>query len=277
MSYLITKKRKIADDEFDIWIKAPLIASSAGPGQFVVIRSHDGAERIPLTIADSNSETGEIRIIYQVVGTSTQKLSKVECGEYIMNVAGPLGKPSEMCSQKKVIVIGGGVGIAAILPIVKALHRLENHVVTILGAKNKDYIILREELDEYSDELIITTNDGSEGFKGFVTDMLSNKLENGFEVDCAWAVGPTVMMKAVSVIAGINVFPVWTSLNPIMIDGTGMCGGCRVKVDGEVKFACVDGPEFDGRFVDWDNLTQRQRQYDDEEKESYHKCNLDGY
>ena len=277
MSYLITRKKRIAEDEFDIWIKAPLIASNSEAGQFVVLRSEDGAERIPLTIADSDPENGEIRIIYQVVGTSTMKLSKFDEGDHILNVAGPLGKPSEIPESKKTVVIGGGVGIAAILPIVKALHNSKNNVITIIGARTSEYLILKDELKKYSDELLLSTNDGSEGYKGFVTDILKDRLKSGHKIDYAWAVGPTIMMKAVSEVAIENDFPVWTSLNPIMIDGTGMCGGCRVKVKDEVKFACVDGPEFDGRYVDWINLINRQKQFVHEEEESFHKCNLSEY
>jgi len=263
----------VAPNEFDIWIKAPQIATHAKAGQFVIIMSDEESERIPLTIADSDGKEA-IRIIYQVVGTSTQKLSRLNEGDAISNCAGPLGKPSEIPTGEKTLVIGGGVGIAAILTIIKTLKEQSNHVTTILGSRDSEHIILEDEIRQISDELLIYTDDGSAGTKGLVTDAMKSLFEGGREFDAAWAVGPTVMMKYCSLVAKEQDLLIWTSLNPIMIDGTGMCGGCRVKVNNTIQYACVDGPEFDGRAVDWDILMNRQKQYLQEEQESEHICRL---
>jgi len=266
----ILRKIRITPDEFDIWVKAPEVSENAKPGQFVIIRVDESGERIPLTIADTDPISESIRLIYQVVGASTLKLSKLNSGDKILNLAGPLGRESELTSAKKVIVAGGGVGIAAILPIIKGLKKNQNEIYSIIGAKTKEYLILKNEIREFSDFFFICTDDGSEGEKGFVTNIYNKLLKNenhGF--DASWAVGPTVMMKALSEIAVEKNILLWTSLNPIMVDGTGMCGGCRVKVRNTIKFACVDGPEFDGRFVDWNSLLLRQKQFTGQEKESF--------
>ncbi len=273
MSYRILSKEKIASNEYDIWVYAPRIATHAKAGQFVIVMADESAERIPLTIADTDKKE-KIRIIYQVVGTSTERLAKLEAGDNLANCAGPLGKASEIPINEKTLVIGGGVGIAAILTIVKTLKENNNHVTCIIGSRDKDHIILKDELESVADELLIYTDDGSLGTKGLVTDAMNRLFDEGKVFDAAWAVGPTIMMKFCAKVAKVHDLLIWTSLNPIMIDGTGMCGGCRVKVGDEIKYACVDGPEFDGRFVDWDVLMNRQKQYLDEEKESHHRCKI---
>ncbi len=273
MGYKITEKKKIAPDEYDIWVQAPRIAKHASAGQFVIIIVDEEGERIPLTIAGMR-EDEEIRLIYQVVGSSTEKLSRLDTRDEIGNIAGPLGKPSELTRGKQTLVIGGGVGIAAIVPIIQALKASDNMVTVILGSRDADHMILKEEIESAADEVLIYTDDGSLGEKGRVTDAMMKLHKDGRDFDQAWAVGPTIMMKYCSLLAKDIDLPIWTSLNPIMIDGTGMCGGCRVKVRDEIKFACVDGPEFDGRFVDWKMLMQRQKQYKKEERQSHDHCRL---
>ncbi len=275
MSYKILKKLEIAPNEYDIWIEAPQIAKRAKAGQFVIVMADEHSERIPLTIADSD-KTQAIRVIYQVVGTSTQKLAQLKENDSITSLAGPLGKPSEIPEGKKALVIGGGVGIAAILTIVKTLKEKKNHIICILGSRNEQNLILNDEISEIADETLVYTDDGSLGKKGLVTDGMNELFERGEQFDAAWAVGPTIMMKYCSLVAKKHGLLIWTSLNPIMIDGTGMCGGCRVKVGEEIKYACVDGPEFDGRHVDWETLITRKSQYEKEEEASKHLCRLEG-
>ncbi len=274
MSYTILKKKKVAPNEYDIWVKAPEIATHAKAGQFVIIMADDQSERVPLTIADTDKKEA-IRVIYQVVGTSTEKLARLNEGDALSNCAGPLGKPSEIPQGKKTLVIGGGVGIAAILTIIKSLKEKDNQVTCILGSRDSDHIILKDEIDKFADEILVYTDDGSAGKKGLVTDGMKALFEAGRKFDMAWAVGPTIMMKYCSLVAKEKDLLIWTSLNPIMVDGTGMCGGCRVKVNDTIKYACVDGPEFDGRYVDWDILMNRQKQYLKEEEVSEHICRLD--
>lgn len=275
LSYTILKKVQVAPNEYDIWIKAPQIATHAKAGQFVIVMADENSERIPLTIADTDKKNA-IRVIYQVVGTSTEKLARLAEGDTISNCAGPLGKPSEIPQGKQTLVIGGGVGIAAILTIIKTLKEKDNHVTTILGSRDSEHLILEDEIRQIADETFVYTDDGSTGKKGMVTDGMKALFEAGRQFDTAWAVGPTIMMKFCSLVAKEQNLLIWTSLNPIMIDGTGMCGGCRVKVKDTIKYACVDGPEFDGRYVDWDILMNRQKQYLKEESESEHVCKLGG-
>lgn len=275
MSYKIIKKREIAPNEYDIWIEAPQIAKHAKAGQFVIVMADEQSERIPLTIADTD-KTQAVRVIYQVVGTSTQKLEQLQENDTISSLAGPLGMPSEIPEGKRALVIGGGVGIAAILTIIKTLKEKGNHITCILGSRNKEHLILNDEISAIAHETIVYTDDGSIGKKGLVTDGMEKLFEKGEKFDAAWAVGPTIMMKYCSLVAKEHELLIWTSLNPIMIDGTGMCGGCRVKVGDEIKYACVDGPEFDGRDVDWETLINRKNQYKKEEEDSKHICRLDG-
>lgn len=244
----------------------PLIARSAKAGQFVVVRPSCCGERIPLTISEADPTKGTITIIFQVVGQSTIELSQIEQGECVPDVCGPLGKPSEIENFGTVICVGGGVGIAVLRPITKALKEAGNEVVTVLGAREKSLLILENEMKEVSDELILTTDDGSYGRKGLVIDPVKEILESGKKIDMIIAIGPMPMMRAVS--EATKPFGVKTivSLDPIMIDGTGMCGGCRVTVGGKTMFTCVDGPDFDAHEVDWSELRMRKLYYGAEEK-----------
>lgn len=253
-----------------IIIDSPEIAQKAKPGEFVVLMADEKGERIPLTIVSAEPLSGLVTLIFQELGFSTKLLGKFNKGDSLYAMAGPFGRPTEIKYYGKVIVIGGGVGIAVILPVAYALKKAGNNVISILGARTKELLILESEMRESSDDIYITTDDGSYGQKGFVTDVLKDLL-NKAEYEIVYAAGPISMMEMVSkVTKGFNVKTV-VSLNSIMIDATGMCGGCRVTVGNEVKFTCIDGPEFDGHLVDWDNLKKRSRVYADKEN---HICNL---
>lgn len=269
--FKIVSKQKIAPKEFDLWVEAPRVAAHAHAGQFVVIRADETGERIPLTIADFDSEKGIIRIIFQVVGKTTALMSTMEAGDSIKDISGPLGSPSEVENFGTVMLVGGGVGIAALYPIIRALKLAGNKVITILGGRTADLVIMREECAKYSDELIITTDDGSEGMKGVVTEAMKMVVNRGEKIDRTWAIGPSIMMKFCTKTAAELNLPIWVSLNPLMVDGTGMCGCCRVSVDGKIFFGCVDGPEFDGHKVNWEEFMSRMCQYKDEEKISMEK------
>ncbi|QTX31391.1 sulfide/dihydroorotate dehydrogenase-like FAD/NAD-binding protein [Aminithiophilus ramosus] len=269
--YKIVSKRLIAPKEFDLWIEAPRVARNGKAGQFVVIRASEKGERIPLTIADYDREGGRIRIIFQVVGKTTKEMSLLDEGDCLHDILGPLGNPSEIETLGTVLMVGGGVGIAALYPIIKELKAAGNRVITILGGRTSDLVILKEECAAHSDELIVTTDDGSEGMKGVVTDAMQVLAERGEKIAQSWIIGPTIMMKFASLKAKELAIPCWVSLNPIMIDGTGMCGCCRVSVNDEIRFACVDGPEFDGWGVNWNEFMNRMGQYKDEEKISLEK------
>lgn len=266
--YRVLAREEIAARNHLMVIEAPAVARKAQAGQFVVIIPDDRGERIPLTLADWDSQRGTITIVFQAVGTSTVKLGRVEAGESLPHVVGPLGHPSHVENFGTVVPVGGGVGIAAIAPIARALKQAGNRVITIMGARTSDLLFWEDRLAAVSDRLIVTTDDGSYGRKGVVTQPLVELLQAGDTVQRVIAVGPTVMMKFVA--QATHPFGVRTivSLNPIMIDGTGMCGGCRVSVDGKTRFTCADGPEFDGHLVDWDLLAARQRTYAAEEKHS---------
>ncbi len=272
MGFLLIQKQEIAPDIFQLRILAPLVAKSAQAGQFLVVRVDPLSERIPLTIMDTDEIEGFVDLVVQVVGTSTRKLCDVGEGKPVLDLAGPLGNPSEIPSKKTTLVIGGGVGIAAIVPIAQALKKNQNLVTAILGARNQEYLILKDRIKPIVDRLVCTTDDGSEGIHGTVTAGMDFLQSRKVRFDQAWAIGPTIMMKFVSQKAKSMGLPIWTSLNPIMIDGTGMCGGCRVSVNGETYYACVDGPEFEGSLVDWDNLILRQKQFASQEKESFAIC-----
>lgn len=252
-------------------IEAPRIAAKAKAGNFVMIRIDEHGERFPLTIADSDKESGTVRIIFQVVGGSTIKLNRLEQGEEVRDIVGPLGMPVHHENIKHAIVIGGGVGCAIAYPHAKALKQQQAKVSFIAGFRNKDLFILQEEINQIADHAYFTTDDGSAFRKGFVTDVLKEILEKENDVDLVIAIGPLVMMKAVARLTKPYQIKTVVSLNPIMIDGTGMCGGCRVKVGQEYKFACVDGPEFDGHLVDFDELILRNSAYVQQEK---HMCKL---
>lgn len=249
-------------------IEAPLIARKAQPGQFVILKANEEGERIPLTMADTNPDKGTITVIYMVVGKSTAVFRDLSEGEGYQDVIGPLGKPTHIEKLGNVICVGGGTGVAVLHPITRALKAAGNHVTCIIGARNKDLLILEDEMKAASHDLRVCTDDGSYGHHGFVTDVVKEVLDGG-SIQQAVAIGPVPMMKAVSAITKAYHVPTLVSLNPIMIDGTGMCGGCRVSVGGETKFACVDGPEFDGHKVNFDELMMRLRAYCEEEKSCY--------
>lgn len=263
-------KSNLAPSVYEFLVDAPLIAHKCQPGQFVMIRTDEDSERIPLTIADFDREKGTITLIVQAVGNTTKHLCETfEEGDDILDVVGPLGHPSEMGKFGTVVCVGGGIGVAPVYPIARAYHELGNKVISIVGARSKDLIIWRDKMQAISDELIITTDDGSEGHKGFVTDPLREMLEKGEKIDLVLAIGPVIMMKNVASTTKPFGTKTTVSLNTIMVDGTGMCGGCRVMVGNENKFACVDGPEFDGHLVDFANLMQRQMMYKDQESIEY--------
>jgi ferredoxin/flavodoxin---NADP+ reductase len=252
-------------------IEAPRIAHKQKPGQFVILRLNEQGERIPITIEHSDPERGTIRIVVQSAGKTTHLLNSLNTGDSILNVVGPLGKPSEIEKFGTVVVMGGGVGTAMAYPTAAALKQAGNRVISIVGARNKELVILESELREVSDALMITTDDGSYADKGFVTDKLRQLIENGTRIDLVLAIGPIPMMRAVAEMTRKERIRTIVSLNPIMIDGTGMCGGCRVLVDGKSEFACVDGPEFDAHRVDFAVLVQRNSMYRTAERESMEK------
>ncbi len=250
-------------------IDAPSVAKKAQPGQFVVIRIDEKGERIPLTVADWDREEGSMTIIFMEVGTTTRRLATLNEGDSILNFIGPLGIPTHIEKYGTVVCVAGGFAVAPIKPIARGLKQAGNKVISILGARNKDLIFWEKELREVSDQLIVTTDDGSYARKGVVTEPLKELLEGGEKIDRVFAIGPSIMMKYCALTTKPYGVPIVVSLNPIMVDGTGMCGCCRVSVGGETKFACVDGPDFDGHEVDWDLLLARQRIYLDEEKLSF--------
>ncbi|MFW6035820.1 MAG: sulfide/dihydroorotate dehydrogenase-like FAD/NAD-binding protein [Halothermotrichaceae bacterium] len=268
--FKIEEKEILAPTIKKIKVQAPLIAKKTRPGNFIILRIDEKGERIPLTVADYDKETGMITIIFQEIGYSTKELGRLKVGDYIKDIVGPLGKHLDIEGYNKVVCIGGGSGTALLYPKVKAFHNKGAEVMTITGARNKELIILEEELKEISDQLYITTDDGSYGHHGFVTDILKKILEEENDIDLVVAIGPVPMMKAVTDITPEDLKTI-VSLNSLMIDGTGMCGGCRVTVGGETKFTCVDGPAFDGHKVDFEELMNRLSFYKEEE----HQCKLD--
>lgn len=273
--YKIIKKKILNPTVTLMEIEAPLIARKAQAGQFIILRVDENGERIPLTVAGCNKENGTVRIIFQIVGGSTELLNHKNEGDYIADFVGPLGRATETEGLKKVCVVGGGVGCAIALPIAEKLHAQGAEVHSIVGFRNKDLVILENEFSAASNKLTIMTDDGSYGTKGLVTEPLKMALESGEKYDAVIAIGPLVMMKFV--VETCRPFGVKTivSMNPIMIDGTGMCGGCRLTVGGKVKFACVDGPDFDGYEVDFDEAMMRGSMYRDFERHAYEEaCNL---
>jgi len=273
----ILKKEKLNESVSRILIEAPHIARAARAGQFVVVVPQENSERIPLTIADFDRTKGTITIIFQIVGATTAVLNSLKEGDEIAHLLGPLGVPSHVESLGTVVIIGGGVGIAEIYPAVKAFREKGNKVITIIGARSEDLLIYREELERQSNLFKITTDDGSCGRKGFVSDELKDLIAAGEKIDLVIAVGPVPMMKVCCDVTRINNIKTLVSLNPLMLDATGMCGICRVTVGGKVKFGCVDGPEFDGHQVDFAELTGRLKAYKDVEKKAYdHVCRLLG-
>ena len=273
--YKILRKKVLNPTVTLMDVEAPLIAKKAEPGQFIILRVDEAGERIPLTIADFDREAGTITIIFQIVGATTEKLNKLEEGEYIHDFVGPLGVPSHTEGLKKVAVVGGGVGCAIAYPIAKKLHALGAEVHSIVGFRNKDLVILEDEFAAVSDVMKMMTDDGSHGEKGLVTNALAQLIEEGNVYDEVITIGPLIMMKFVCKLTKEHNIPTVVSMNPIMIDGTGMCGGCRLTVGGETKFACVDGPDFDGHLVDFDEAIERSSMYRDFERHKHEEtCNL---
>ncbi|MEW6171631.1 MAG: sulfide/dihydroorotate dehydrogenase-like FAD/NAD-binding protein [Bacillota bacterium] len=262
----IVRKTPLAPSVNLIEVENPLIARKAQPGQFIILRVHENGERIPLTISDYDREKGTVTLIFQEIGKTTTMLGRLQEGDCIRDLVGPLGKPTDLDNLGRVVVIGGGLGTALVFSQVKEMHKKGTGVDVIIGARNESLIILEEEIKPYCKNLYIATDDGSRGHKGFVTDLLKKLIEDGNKYDRAIAVGPLIMMKVVSNLTRQYGVPTMVSMNPIMIDGTGMCGGCRLTVGGETKFACVDGPEFDGHLVDFDQVIKRTGMYQEEEK-----------
>ena len=273
--FKIIQRRELNPTVTELVLEAPLIAKKAQAGQFIIIRAKEDSERIPLTIAGYDREAGTVSIIFQVVGAGTMELNTLPEGGYVHDFVGPLGKATEIEGLKKVCVVGGGVGCAIALPVAQALHAQGTKVTGIVGFRDKDLVILEDEFRACCDELIIMTDDGSYGRKGVVTVPLAEKLDAGETFDEVITIGPLVMMKFVVATTKPHNVKTVVSMNPIMVDGTGMCGGCRLSVGGEMKFACVDGPDFDGHKVDWDLAVKRNQMYQDFEKHKYEEtCNL---
>ena len=275
--FKILSKRRLNPTMTWLVIDAPLVAKKARPGQFIILRTDEYGERIPLTMAGHDAEKGTIDLIYAAVGRTTMLMDQLEEGDYLLDVVGPLGKPTHMEGLKRVAVVGGGTGNALAYPLATGMHKEGIHVDMIAGFKNKEMVILEDEFKAGTDRLFLTTDDGSYGEKGFTTDKLKELIEAGNEYDEIVAVGPPVMMKFVCKIAEEYGIPSVASRTAYMIDGTGMCGGCRCVIGGENKFVCVDGPEFDGSLVDWDELIRRNSFYKDQEQEdAKHICRLTG-
>ncbi len=273
--YKIVRKKELNPTVTLMDIEAPMIARKAEPGQFIILRVDEEGERIPLTVADFDREKGTVTIIFQIVGATTEKLNHKNEGEYIQDFVGPLGVASHTDGLKKVAVVGGGVGCAIAYPIAKKLHHLGCEVHSIVGFRNKDLVILEDEFKAVSDKLCMMTDDGSHGEKGLVTEALRKLIESGEKYDEVIAIGPLVMMKFVVAVTKEFGIKTVVSMNPIMIDGTGMCGGCRLTVGGETKFACVDGPDFDGFLVDFDEAMDRGTMYKPFERHKHEEtCNL---
>lgn len=273
--FQIIKKKKLNALVTQIEVLAPQVAKKAKPGQFIILRVDNEGERVPFTIADFDREKGTVTIIYQIVGASTRKLDALNAGDSVSDFVGPLGRPTETEGLKKVAVVGGGVGCAIAYPVAKALYKAGCEVHVIAGFRNKELLILEEEFSRVSTRLIIMSDDGSAGEKGLVTDALKKLIESGEQYDEVIAIGPLVMMKFVSLLTKEYGIKTIVSMNPIMIDGTGMCGGCRLTVGGEMKFACVDGPEFDGHLVDFDEAIDRASMYRGFERHAHETtCNL---
>ncbi|MEA4888043.1 MAG: sulfide/dihydroorotate dehydrogenase-like FAD/NAD-binding protein [Clostridiaceae bacterium] len=276
--YQIVRKKILNPAVTLMEVQAPDIARKAEPGQFIILRVNEEGERIPLTVADFDRTAGTVTIIFQVVGKTTRLLNDMEEGMSILDFVGPLGVATHLAGYRRVAVIGGGLGSAIAYPQAKKLHHMGAEVDIIAGFRNKDLIILEDEMRAACSHLYLTTDDGSNGHKGFVTDVLRNQIEAGVSYDLVIAIGPLIMMKMVSNLTRPYGIKTVVSMNPVMVDGTGMCGGCRVTVGGETKFACVDGPDFDGHLVDFDEAMRRQQMYKKDEKAVYeaHLCRLTG-
>jgi ferredoxin--NADP+ reductase len=256
-------------------VRAPLVAHKARAGQFVIVRIHEEVERVPLTVADYDRDRGTITLVFQEVGKTTMEMGTMQAGDHFASFTGPLGEPSEIENFGTVLCVGGGVGIAPIYPITRDLKEAGNTVLSIIGARSKDLLFWEDKMRAVSDELIVCTDDGSYGRKDLVTIPMKELLESGQPISHIWAIGPAIMMKFCALTTQPFGVPTIVSLNSIMVDGTGMCGACRVEVGGQTRFVCVDGPEFDGHQVDWDQLLARQRIYLDQEKEAVEKWEHD--
>ena len=273
--YRIVKKEALKPTVILYEIEAPMVAKKAEPGQFIILRVDENGERIPITIHDFDREKGTVMVIVQTIGATTEKLSHKSEGEYIQDFVGPLGRPTETEGKKKVCVVVGGVACAIAYPVLKKFHDCGAEVHAVVGFKNKDLVILEDKFKAASSVLKLMTDDGSYGEKGLVTDALKQLIEEGNQYDEIFAIGPAIMMKFVSKTTEPYGIPTTVSMSPIMVDGTGMCGGCRLTVGGETKFACVDGPDFDGHKVDWDESLKRGKMYFDWERHKYEEvCNL---
>ena len=266
MVYRITAKEELSSVTKLLVVKAPAVAKKAQAGQFVIVRIDEEGERIPLTVADYDRQAGAITLVLQEVGKSTMQLGAMQVGEELTSFVGPLGRPTEIEKYGTVVCVGGGVGIAPIYPIARSLREAGNQVISIIGARNKDLLMWEDKMRSVSDELVVTTDDGSYGRKALVTEPLKELLDSDRQIDVVWAIGPAIMMKFCALTTQPYGVKTIVSLNSIMVDGTGMCGACRVEVGGQTKFVCVDGPEFDGHQVDWSLLMERQRIYLDQEK-----------
>ncbi len=266
--YEILLNRKVAPEVFEMKIRAPHVARKIKPGQFIIISLHDDGERIPLSVGDFDPVAGTLDLLIREIGVTTKRLVQMDVGGFIPDIVGPLGKPTEILDVKHLICVGGGVGIAPVHVVAKAYQARGTRVTTIFGARNSELLAWKERVMEISDDLIISTDDGSEGVKGVVTIPLEEYILSGKSVDLVFIAGPAIMMKFVAQVTKKHRVPSIASLNPIMVDGTGMCGCCRVTVGGRTQFACVDGPDFDGNAVDFDELLSRQRMYMKEERES---------
>jgi ferredoxin--NADP+ reductase len=269
MAKILEKKLLRQPDVFYYKLAAPQISKKAQPGQFVIIRLHENGERIPLSLADINPEEGTISLIVMAVGKTTTEMSHLEAGDDVLDLCGPLGNATHVERVGKVILVGGGFGVAPLYPIARVFKAAGNEVVCIMGARSKDLLLYEREMEQMCHRVIVTTDDGSKGMKGLVTLALKSELEQNGGAGLVLTVGPAIMMKSVSETTRPMGVKTIVSLNPIMVDGTGMCGGCRVTVGGETLFACTDGPEFDGHLVDWDLLMNRQKKYFSEQKESF--------
>ena len=271
----IVRKEQLSEEVFRFRVTTPLIAEERRPGQFIILQLDESSERIPLTIADADVQNGTITLIFQTVGKTTHLLAELEEGDDIANLVGPLGQPTEIKKVGTVVCVGGGIGAAPLYPIAQAMHEIGNRVITIVGARNKPLLILEEELREISDEFILCTDDGSGGRKALVTEPLKELCERTPPPDLVVAIGPPIMMKFCSETTRPFGIHTLVSLNTIMIDGTGMCGGCRVSVGGETRFVCVDGPEFDGHLVDFDGMMRRLGAYRNHEDHAHKQCHID--
>lgn len=270
----ILSKQRLSAEVFRMEIEAREIAEARKPGQFIILQmGGDFGERIPLTIADADPVKGSITLIFQAVGETTHRLALLEVGDSIENLLGPLGKPTDIKNYGKVVCVGGGIGVAPLFPIVQGMKRAGNEVKVIMGARNKDLLIMEEDMKATADEVIVVTDDGSYGRKALVTEPLKELCET-YKPDCVVIIGPPIMMKFAALTTKPYGIHTIVSLNTIMIDGTGMCGGCRVTIGGKTKFVCVDGPEFDGHLVDWDNMLLRLGTYKSKEQEAHHRCHI---